>query len=40
MIHPGELLAIVGTTGDRKSMLVQLLTRFYDADAHAVFLDG
>jgi len=40
MIHPGELLAIVGTTGHGRSMLVQLLTRFYDADADAVFLDG
>ncbi|GLV23302.1 ABC transporter ATP-binding protein [Sphingobium sp. TomMM35A] len=39
-IQPGELLAIVGPTGHGKSTLVQLLTRFYDVDAGAVFLDG
>jgi ATP-binding cassette, subfamily B, bacterial len=39
-IEPGELLAIVGPTGHGKSTLVQLLTRFYDVDAGAVFLDG
>ncbi|CAD7338294.1 ABC transporter ATP-binding protein [Sphingomonadales bacterium 56] len=39
-IQPGESLAIVGPTGHGKSTLVQLLTRFYDVDAGAVFLDG
>ncbi|MBB6191708.1 ATP-binding cassette subfamily B protein [Sphingobium wenxiniae] len=39
-IGAGELLAIVGPTGHGKSTLVQLLTRFYDADEGAVLLDG
>ncbi|HSB95769.1 MAG TPA: ABC transporter ATP-binding protein, partial [Spongiibacteraceae bacterium] len=39
-IHAGEVLAIVGPTGHGKSTLVQLLTRFYEADAGRVSIDG
>lgn len=39
-IQAGEVLAIVGPTGHGKSTLVQLLTRFYDANGGAVTIDG
>lgn len=39
-ISPGEVLAIVGPSGHGKSTLVQLLTRFYEAQSGAVKLDG
>ena len=39
-IGPGEVLAIVGPSGHGKSTLVQLLTRFYEAQSGAVKLDG
>lgn len=39
-INPGEVLAIVGPSGHGKSTLVQLLTRFYEAQSGAVKLDG
>ena len=41
-IAAGETVAIVGATGQGKSTLVQLLTRFYDipAEGGAVTLDG
>lgn len=39
-VAAGERLAIVGRTGQGKSTLVQLLTRFYEADEGAVRLDG
>lgn len=39
-IRAGEVLAIVGPTGHGKSTLVQLLTRFYDANGGAVTIDG
>ncbi|KAF1033531.1 MAG: putative ABC transporter ATP-binding protein [Pseudomonas sp.] len=39
-IAAGEVLAIVGPSGHGKSTLVQLLTRFYEAQAGSVRLDG
>jgi len=39
-IPAGQVLAIVGPTGHGKSTLVQLLTRFYEVQAGAVYLDG
>lgn len=39
-IPAGQRLAIVGRTGQGKSTLVQLITRFYDVESGAVRLDG
>ncbi|MGB0388555.1 MAG: ABC transporter ATP-binding protein [Ardenticatenaceae bacterium] len=36
----GETVALVGTTGSGKSTIINLVTRFYDPNDGAVFIDG
>ena len=38
--HPGQLVALLGTTGSGKSTIINLIPRFYDATAGAVLIDG
>ena len=38
--EPGQVLAIVGSTGSGKSTIVKLIERFYDVTAGAVTVDG
>ncbi len=39
-INPGETVAIVGATGAGKTSLISILSRFYDINKGAIFLDG
>ncbi|MCW2528451.1 MAG: Fe(3+)-transporting ATPase Xenobiotic-transporting ATPase [Pseudonocardiales bacterium] len=39
-IPPGQVVALVGTTGAGKSTLVKLVARFYDATSGTVRIDG
>ena len=39
-VKKGEYVAVLGATGSGKSSLVNLLTRFYDANEGAVYVDG
>jgi ATP-binding cassette subfamily B protein len=40
VIEPGQLVAVLGTTGSGKSTLINLIPRFYDVTGGAVLLDG
>ncbi|GAB3915534.1 ABC transporter ATP-binding protein [Microlunatus endophyticus] len=39
-IPPGQVVALVGTTGAGKSTLMKLVARFHDADAGRILIDG
>ncbi len=39
-IEPGQTVAILGATGSGKSTLINLVSRFYDANAGVVSIDG
>ena len=39
-IEPGETVALVGSTGSGKSVLVSLLSRLYDVTEGAILIDG
>ena len=39
-VAPGRRIAIVGPTGCGKTTLINLLMRFYDADAGVIAVDG
>ncbi|HEY9887584.1 MAG TPA: ABC transporter ATP-binding protein, partial [Candidatus Obscuribacterales bacterium] len=40
LVHPGEVVALVGSSGAGKTTLVNLLMRFFDPTAGQVLIDG
>ena len=40
MAEPGQLVAILGTTGSGKSTIINLVPRFYDVTGGSVQIDG
>lgn len=40
VIEPGQLVAILGTTGSGKSSLINLIPRFYDVSSGSILIDG
>ena len=39
-VHPGESLAVIGTTGSGKSTIASLISRMYDTSEGTVLVDG
>ena len=39
-VEPGQLLAIIGSTGSGKTSLINLIPRFYDVDKGEIIIDG